>query len=126
MNIKMVNTILYCHHWEDTVAFYRDTLGLAISFSKRWFVEFILTEGARVSIADERYATISSSNGRGVTLSIEVYSIDESHRQISQKGLSPSPITDHPWNARVFFIHDPEGNRIEFWMACPPRPDIIS
>ena len=47
------NTILYCQAWAATVAFYRDHLGLPMTHTSDWFVEFALTTTARLSIADE-------------------------------------------------------------------------
>ena len=53
------NTIFYCKRWEATVRFYRDRLKLPVHFSADWFVEFELTTVSRLSIADEKRATIS-------------------------------------------------------------------
>jgi hypothetical protein len=30
-------------------------------------------------------------------------------------GLEPTAIENHPWNARVFYLFDPERHRIEVW-----------
>ncbi|MBU1169172.1 MAG: VOC family protein [Proteobacteria bacterium] len=119
MNIKTANTILYCKKWEETLVFYRDRLCLEISLSKAWFVEFILNKDARLSIANENKTTIPSAGGQGITLSFEVPSIEDSHSHMQKSGLAPSPIRNHPWHARVFYLYDPEGNRLEFWMSCP-------
>jgi len=32
-------------------------------------------------------------------------------------GLKPTIIKKHPWNARVFYLFDPEGDRIEIWQS---------
>jgi catechol 2,3-dioxygenase-like lactoylglutathione lyase family enzyme len=44
--VRRVNTILYCRHWRETVAFYRERLGLKSAFQCDWFVEFRLTPTA--------------------------------------------------------------------------------
>lgn len=116
MKINTFNTIIYCDKWDETLNFYANTLGLTVGFSTSWFVEFIIGTDARLSIADQKRSRFSSAHGMGLTLSLEVTSIDDAHNHMIQKGLNPSPVTEHPWNARVFYIHDPEGNRIEFWM----------
>lgn len=121
MIIKTANTILYCKHWEESLVFYRDRLGFPITLSRPWFVEFMLNDSARLSIADEKRTHVSSAGGQGLTLSFEVHDIEEHHRQILRAGLSPGPIRDHPWDARVFYLNDPEGNRLEFWMACAEK-----
>jgi uncharacterized glyoxalase superfamily protein PhnB len=80
-----------------------------------WFVEFQVSSTAYLSIADERRATIKSSRGEGVTLTFRVNSVDETWRQLSDCGMELGPIKNHPWGARVFYLHDPEGHRLEFW-----------
>jgi len=114
-SFKTTNTILYCKKWQQTVAFYRDRLGLPVNFSNDWFVEFRLSEGARVSIADESRASIKSG-GAGLTLSLEVKEevndIDSVRADI-KSGVAPTEISDHPWGARVFYLYAPEGHRIE-------------
>ena len=114
---KSGNTILYCRLWRETIAFYRDGLGLPVSFSNDWFVEFIVSGDARLSLADEARASIKSSAGTGITVSLETDGLDAEWALLVKNGLSPSPIKNHPWNARVFYVHDPEGHRIEFWQS---------
>ena len=50
--LDRANTILYCRRWEATVAFYRDPLRLPVTHHTDWFVEFRLTDGAYLSVAD--------------------------------------------------------------------------
>jgi hypothetical protein len=71
VNIKTSNIILYCKRWNDTVAFYRDTLKFPIHFSNEWFVEFTLAVKARLSVANEEKTSIKSSGGNGITEQIE-------------------------------------------------------
>lgn len=112
------NTILYCRKWEETVRYYRDRLRLPVTFSTDWFVEFRLTEGARLSIADEARSSIPSACGKGITVALEVDRIEAMHDDVTDAGLAPSRIRQHPWNARVFYLVDPEGHRIEIWQAA--------
>lgn len=116
MEIKSQNTIVYCEKWDETLDFYKNKLDFPVGFSTSWFVEFIINTGARLSIANPGRTRISSAHGQGLTLSFEVPSIEKAHSHMVKKGLKPSPVTAHPWNADVFYIHDPERNRIEFWM----------
>jgi hypothetical protein len=30
-------------------------------------------------------------------------------------GLAPGPVKKHKWGDQVFYLHDPEGTRLEFW-----------
>lgn len=112
---KTANTILYCKNWQQTVAFYKDRLGLQVNFQNDWFVEFCLTDRARISIADESRASVKSCGGGGITLALEVKDIESIRAYIYESGLGPTEIRNHPWGARVFYFYDPEGHRIEIW-----------
>lgn len=119
-HLKTANFILYCANWEGAVAFYRDGLGLPILFANDWFVEFSLNAGARLSVADEARASVRTVSGAGVTMALEVEDIAAARASAQEKGLSPGPIQHHPWGARVFYLFDPEGHRIEFWETGTP------
>lgn len=114
-SVRIVNTILYCHHWHETVAFYRDVLDFPVTFENDWFVEFRINEHARLSVANEQRATIKSSKGAGLTLAFQVDQADEMWQYLLSKGINTDKITNHPWGGRSFFLFDPEGNRLEVW-----------
>ena len=115
--IRVVNTILYCRHWQETVAFYRDILGFPVTFENDWFVEFEVNAYARLSVANEQRATIKSAGGQGVTIAFQVDQADAVWQNLLAKGVKAGKIRDHPWGGRAFFLFDPEGNRIEVWSA---------
>ena len=115
MDLLTTNTILYCSRWDDSVRFYRDGLGLPILFATDWFVEFRLSPNSRLSVADETRASVKSSGGAGITVSLEVDDIEAAWKLVAQRDLEPTAIRDHPWQARVFYLFDPEGHRIEIW-----------
>jgi len=79
------------------------------------FVEFCLSATSRLSIADEKRASIKSCCGKGITLALEVENIDKAWESIDKAGLNPTRIRKHAWNARVFYLFDPERQRIEIW-----------
>jgi catechol 2,3-dioxygenase-like lactoylglutathione lyase family enzyme len=114
MKIKAANTILYCNKWEETVSFYRDGLGLLVISSTDWFVEFKLNEAARLSVADERRASIKSGDGKGITISLQVVDVEEVRGQLVERGFDPTPIKE-VWGSKAIYLRDPEGNRLEFW-----------
>jgi catechol 2,3-dioxygenase-like lactoylglutathione lyase family enzyme len=114
VNITTSNTILYCRKWNDTVAFYRDVLKLDVHFSNEWFVEFILNSQARLSIAHQERTSIKSSGGRGVTVCFQIDDAEIMHKYLKELGTHPTLIRDL-WESRVFYVRDPEGNRLEFW-----------
>ena len=116
-NLISTNMILYCRNWAATVRFYRDGLGLPVLFSNEWFVEFQLTDSSRLSIADENHASIKSCENTGITIGLQTRNIDAVWTHSEKMRLSPSAIREHPWNARTFYLFDPEGHRIEVWQS---------
>ncbi len=115
LSFQSANTILYCRRWPETVAFYQERLGLPVSHAADWFIEFRLAGAAYLSIADEARATLKSSGGAGVTVTLKVDDIEAAHRYLDGRGLAPGPIREHPWGARLFYFYDPEGHRLEIW-----------
>lgn len=111
---KRANTILYCRYWPATVAFYRHVLGLPVSFENDWFVEFQLSEGANLSIADASRASIAAVAGQGITLAWQVRDLTHLHAHLAAANAPVTPIRRR-WGAWVFYCHDPEGHRLEFW-----------
>ena len=109
------NFILYCKNWEETVDFYSNKIDLPISFRNDWFVEFILNDLSRLSVAHESRASIKSSSGAGITLSLRIHDIQSQRELLINKGVDTPEIKLHAWGASVLYIYDPEGNRIEFW-----------
>ena len=81
MKIKLTNTILYCNRWKETVEFYSNGLNLTIHSSRKWFVEFRLTDSARLSIADTARACVKSNNGKGITISLKVDDIQAAYTE---------------------------------------------
>lgn len=114
MQIQTSNTILYCRKWTETVAFYRDVIKLQIHFSNDWFVEFLLNSCARLSVANEERAQIKSCGGKGITVCFQVDELQAIHGYLLDSQANPTPIKVI-WGSRTFYVHDPEGNRIEFW-----------
>jgi catechol 2,3-dioxygenase-like lactoylglutathione lyase family enzyme len=116
MLILAANTILYCRHWEQTQHFYRDVLQLDISFQKDdWFIEFNVNGAAHLSIADAARCTISAGDGLGITLSFFVQDLRAAHTSCTQHCVATTEIKSQGWRAPYFYVHDPEGTRIEFW-----------
>lgn len=113
-----MNTILYCRHWRETVGFYRDHLGLSVRFETHWLVEFQVSEGGYLSVADERRSRIKTAAGAGLTVTLQVADADAAHSRLEAAGVKIDPVSTHPWGARLFRFHDPEGHRLEVWSPC--------
>ncbi len=114
MNIERTNTILYCHKWIEIVTFYRNTFEFPITYQTDWFVEFQLTLGAYLSIADESRTSIRSVSGQGITLSWQVANLQAMRAALLKQNIPVSTIRKK-WGAFLFYLHDPEGHRIELW-----------
>lgn len=114
VKIKATNTVLYCKNWQETVEFYRTGLKLLVLSSNEWFVEFKLNEVSRLSIANEARTSIDSSGGKGITVSLQVTDIEQTRNELIEAGITPTPIKE-VWGAKAIYVHDPEGNRLEFW-----------
>ena len=132
-----MNTVLYCQHYAQTVAFYEHVLGLQRTLVKDWFVEFRVAQQAFLSIADQNHATINSAQGKGLTLTFQVEDVhpgplsdvvhsggvvplcDENlaggHEQLRARGATLTAVGARPWGAQGFLLRDPEGTRIEIW-----------
>ncbi len=116
MEILASNTILYCRNWQAMVTFYKEVMGFRQSFRKDdWFMEFVVNEGSHLSVADEAKCSIQATAGQGITLSFKVAGLSALHRKLEEQGVNATSIKSHSWRAPYFFIHDPEGNRIELW-----------
>ena len=114
-SFKSVNTILYCNKWSETVTFYRDVLKLGINFASDWFVEFQVSQTAFLSVADERRASIKSSAGAGITITLQVEEVETAWQYLNKQGIKAGPIKAHAWGGQVFYFYDPEGHRLEVW-----------
>jgi catechol 2,3-dioxygenase-like lactoylglutathione lyase family enzyme len=121
LQVRRANTILYCQAWSATVAFYRERLGLVARFENDWFVEFRLCENACLSVADANRASIAAVAGQGITLTLQIEGLAEVHTCLKRAGVEVTSIRRR-WGAWVFYCHDPEGHRIEFWAEQPPEP----
>ena len=113
--MRAMNTVLYCEHFVETLAFYDEVMQLPRGFANDWFVEFKVAQEAYLSVADQRRASIDSAKGKGLTLTLRVDDVLACHRQLCARGAVPSAPGTRPWGAEGFLLHDPEGTRIEIW-----------
>ena len=121
ITLTRTNTILYCSHWQETVDFYRRLLRFPVAFENKWFVEFQLMDHSYLSIVDAARATIASVAGQGITLTWQVADLEGVHSYLQAQGIAATQI-QHIWRSRVFYCHDPEGHRLEFWAQETAAP----
>lgn len=116
IEVEGANTILYCDHWSETVAFYRTLLGPAVTFESDWFVELRVGAGATLSIADTRRSSIASSGGAGITLSWQVADVVGTRDRLVAAGIAVSEV-HRRFGSPVVDLFDPEGHRVELWSS---------
>ena len=120
MSIKYLTTnlILYCDKWHETVAFYEQTFEFSKIELSDWLVEFIISDNARISVADQNRTSIKSVKDKGIMLSWQVENIEDTWQDLKQKDINLEPIKEHPWGARLFRFYDPDGHPIEIWSSA--------
>ena len=69
---------------------------------------------SRLSVANEARTSIDSSDGKGITVSLQVSDIEQTWAELVEAGIHATPIKE-VWGSKAIYIHDPEGNRLEFW-----------
>ncbi|MDD2600348.1 MAG: VOC family protein [Kiritimatiellae bacterium] len=117
MKPEIVNIILYCDQWQDTIYFYRDTIGFPVNMANSWLVEFKVTEYTCLSVANASATSIRSAGGAGITVTFKVPDLQGVWSALADKGVAVGPIRPSSLGGQAFFLHDPEKNRLEFWSA---------
>jgi predicted enzyme related to lactoylglutathione lyase len=94
--------------FERSVAFYRDTLGLAIFRDFGAGIVFFLGGGFL-----EVSGRSAEPAGRNIDLWMQVRDVDATHLQLRDAGVKVlrEPVTE-PWGLREMWIADPDGVRI--------------
>ena len=120
MSIKYLtsNIILYCEKWHETVSFYEQTLEFSKIELSDWLFEFIITDSARISVADQSRTSIKSVPEKGITLAWQVKDIEKAWQELKKKDIELGPIKGYRWGARLFRFYDPDGHRIEIWSSA--------
>lgn len=118
MIIRRTNTILYCEHWSETVSFYQQVFDFPVNHQTDWFVELQIADETYLSLALASRTRIRSVGGQGITLSWQVADVHEAYTHMQQAGLDVSRL-QQKWGAWLFYLHDPEGHRIELWQPLP-------
>ena len=70
---------------------------------------------SRLSVADASRAGVETAHGKGITVTVKVEDIFAAYGTIMARGFSSGRVEKHAWGADVFYLTDPDGNRIEFW-----------
>jgi predicted enzyme related to lactoylglutathione lyase len=57
-------------------------------------------------------------DGQGITLSWQVPDVEAARDLLQARGVAVTEIR-RKWGAFLFYLHDPEGHRIELWQPEP-------
>jgi catechol 2,3-dioxygenase-like lactoylglutathione lyase family enzyme len=97
-------------------------MGFPIVSDHDWFIEFRIVDGLYLSCMDETHTSIKSSRGSGTTITIKVDDAETVHADLKQRGAEPADLKVRHWAVKSFFLHDPDGYRLEIWSEYYKRP----
>ena len=112
--MKFYAVRIFTTDWDRSVDFYRETIGLPLTFSDQAFAwaEFDLG-GARLGIEGMEVGAARADElvGRFVGVSLAVDDIDLIYSQLVDKGVEfTAPPEKQPWGGTLAHFKDPDGN----------------
>ncbi|MCY1260015.1 Glyoxalase/Bleomycin resistance protein/Dioxygenase superfamily protein [compost metagenome] len=114
--------------FDASLAFYRDALGWAVSYSWGGDGEprgvALCSNGAMSLVLAETHPTEDKAKTHGVcetrpTLHLRVPDIDQRYQELSKAGVALFPPEATHWGTRWFVSRDPDGNLIAFEQEVP-------
>lgn len=121
---KLAHTMIRVRDLDTSTRFYRDALGLEVK-DRFLFEDFSLSylaneqSGYELELTHNHDQSEPYSHGSGYGhMAVTVEEIEAAHLRLICLGLAPSPIREMRHEgmllARLFFITDPDGYKIEF------------
>ena len=107
----------YVTDLEESIAFYRDTLGLPL-ISNDYVARFHL-DGALVELVRRPPGSVVRGNGNA-RLCFSVENLDETLKQIRARGIATSEIQSKK-GGRLAFFRDPDDNELCLWEYKEPE-----
>jgi len=126
---KVNGVVLIVQDLDRCMAFYRDALGLPVTFSDPVSFAFqledqdfvLLTVPAAVEMMGEQAVSLNQEAGHRMFLCADVEDVDAAYKTLTAKGVAfIKPPKDQPWGLRTAYFADPEGNLWEFRHPLPP------
>lgn len=124
--MKLDNVRLLVGKFDEMFRFYRDKLGLEVTWGKEGdvYAQFKFPEGGDLAIFSEALMaqTIGTSDignsdqsRERFSLIVRVENVDEWHKKLSSKGVRfiTPPTNRADWGIRTAHLRDPESNLIE-------------
>ena len=125
---KIDAAVLFVEDLDRCTMFYRDTLGLEMTFTDSNSVafrledqDFVLLKGsAAVEMISEEALSLHKEAGHRVLLCAGVEDVDAVYKVLTAKGVAfIKPPVSQPWGRRTAYFADPEGNLWELWHSLP-------
>jgi lactoylglutathione lyase len=118
------HVILYVEDLDESIAFYRDVVGLEVKLRDRAYAEFV-TDGTKFGLFPRRelpglIGREAPEGGPAAEVLFLVEDVDAEAARLRRSGAAilAGP-TDRPWGHRTVHIADPDGNIVEFAQQIP-------
>ena len=118
-------TVLFVQDLNKCMVFYRDVVGLPITFSDAVSFGFRLGENqdlvvlqvsAAADMVGEEAISLHAGVNHTVLLCVCVEDVDATYQELTAKGLHfVRPPKSQAWGRRTAYFADPEGNLWELW-----------
>lgn len=114
MSFKLYAIRVFSHQWEAAVAFYRDVIGLPLTFSSEasGWAEFDVG-GASLAVerCDRGDPEAAGLVGRFVGVSLQVSDIEQVYQTLVARGVPFTGAPERqPWGGSLAHFRDPDGN----------------
>ena len=116
--------ILYVHDLGDSIAFYRDVVGLPFKFEQSGYAEFA-TQGTKFALFErsavpELIGRPAKEGGPTGEVAFVVDDVDAEATRLAAAGVSIlSEPFDRPWGHRTLYFLDPDEHVVEFAQEIP-------
>lgn len=114
MAVKKFSSAYYVvNNMDESVAFYKDVIGLNVKFrdGNRW-TQFDVN-GVGVALADPSEGSVPP--GGGATVVLEVDNLLEMREKLTQQGIHVNDIVDMGGHGKYFTAKDPSGNVVQIF-----------
>jgi lactoylglutathione lyase len=118
-------TVLFVQDLNKCMTFYRDIVGLPITFNDDVSYGFrlgtnqdlvVLQVSAAAEMVGEEAISLHPGVNHTVLLCVEAKDIDATHKELTAKGLNfIRPPKNQAWGRRTAYFADPEGHLWELW-----------
>ncbi|HBB89234.1 MAG TPA: hypothetical protein DC047_16645 [Blastocatellia bacterium] len=115
---------LEVNNLEESVAFYRDSLGFEVNkHSPESEPPLATVQAGNLKISLAQHLETMLKRGRGVSFFIGVSDVDDYYNQLRAKAVEVYPPADEGWGGRFITLQDPDKYRLFFVTWADDRHD---